>query len=94
MGVPRNDVDSGVIDWSTLKSVFGQPVEYNRFTEVAGDLRMSGALVDLHNLFRLTIGVSGAAAKRDREAPRYPRRSLLVGVRRKTARSTRNIALP
>jgi hypothetical protein len=66
VGIPGDDVDSRVVHWSTLKSVFGEPIEHQALTEVTGDLRVPCALVYLHIIFPLNalrISGEGAAAQ-------------------------------
>jgi len=46
MRVPGNQIDPGVIDRGTLKTVTRQPIENNRLTEVSGDFGVARTLAD------------------------------------------------
>ena len=63
VGVTGDNVDSRVIHGSALKTVLREPIKDQSLTEIPGDLRVSGALIDLPLVLypgyvKLTISLS------------------------------------
>ena len=48
MWIPSNNVNAGMVNRCTLKTILREPVKHESFTEVTCNFGMSRALIDLH----------------------------------------------